>query len=87
MKRLITLTLLAFALGSCGGQSCPNSVEVLAIDALCNESDDTALYTPLQKGDIVTKEEEESIVHILHNQNNEKFICIERGKASIIRGV
>ncbi|KIM07312.1 MAG: hypothetical protein KU28_06765 [Sulfurovum sp. PC08-66] len=76
---------VTIALGSCGGESCPNSVEVLAIDALCNESDDTALYMLLQKGDIVTKEEEGSIVHILHTHDDEKFICIESGKASILR--
>jgi len=90
MKTVTKLTLLTFtavAMNSCGGGSCPATTQVLAINTLCNATDDTTAYTPLQSGDIISKEEEDTIIHILHDQDNQKFACIASGKASIIRGV
>lgn len=68
----------------CGGGSCP-STEVLAINAVCNVDNDVSSYAPLQSGDIITKDEDNTTVNIFHDQDNQKVICIESGKASIIR--
>jgi len=91
MKTTTQLTLLILALitfNSCGGGgSCPTTTQVLAIDAQCNAINDLSQYTPLQSGDIITKEEDNTLISIFHDQDNNKVVCIESGKASIIRGV
>jgi len=82
------MTLFSMAFNSCGGGStCASSVAVLAIDAQCNVANDLGSYTALQSGDVVSKEEENTTINIFHNQENQKVVCIESGKASIIRGV
>jgi len=89
MKTTTQLTLLILALitfNSCGGGSCPATTQVLAINAHCNINNDMSQYTPLQSGDIITKEEDNTLISIFHDQDNNKVVCIESGKASIIRG-
>jgi hypothetical protein len=87
MKKLTTITLLtltAITFNSCGGESCATA-QVLAIDAVCNANNDITDYTPLQTGDIITKDEDNTTINILHNQENQKFACMESGSASIMR--
>jgi hypothetical protein len=90
MKKLTTLTLItlsAISFNSCGGGTCADTTQLLAIDARCNANNDMSNYTPLQTGDIITRDEDNTTINILHNQENEKFACVESGKASVIRGV
>jgi len=75
------------ALSSCGGSSCETTTQILAIDAQCNIANDISSYTPLQSGDIISKDEENTTINILHDQSNNKVACVESGGASIIRGV
>jgi hypothetical protein len=88
MKIFIKGTLLIagiVGLSSCGGGgSCPTT-EVLAIEATCSANHDLSSYISLQSGDIITKEELNTTINIFHDQDNQKVVCIESGKASIIR--
>jgi hypothetical protein len=89
MKKLTTLTLItltAITFNSCGAESCATA-QVLAIDAVCNANNDITDYTLLQTGDIISKDEDNTTINILHNQENEKFACVESGSASVIRAI
>jgi len=90
MKKIITLTLItlsSMALSSCGGGSCPTTTQVLALDAICNDANDMSNYTPIQSGDIITQEMEDTVINVLHNQDNQKVACLKSGQASIIRAI
>lgn len=93
MKKTYYILTIAFLLmlNSCGGNNShfesdngsvalPTNVSI----AQCN-TDDLSQYTPLQSGDIVSKEQNDTIVTIVHNQDNQKFVCITQGSATITR--
>jgi|GEM_PF-1087317 len=91
MKNLRVLTIIAFIFifamfNNCGGGSC-DTTQVVAIDAPCNDNNDFSNYIPIQSGDIVAQEEENTIINIIHNEDNEKSICVESGKANIFRPI
>ncbi|MBN2824073.1 MAG: hypothetical protein JXQ76_02025 [Campylobacterales bacterium] len=89
--KTIALSLLIgmfVAFNNCGGGTCSATTQVLALDAVCtNNVADMDSYIPLQSGDIITREEENTVVNIFHNQDNEKVGCVVSGSASIIRAI
>jgi len=62
-----------------------NRTQIISIDKLCNPSNITDDYIPLQEGDTITKNENNTIVSIFQDQNNVRKVCLKYGKASIIR--
>lgn len=93
MKNTITkltfLALIALAFTGCGNDSHfysgDNSSSTQIIATNC-DVDDINQYTPLQSGDIISKEQNNTVVKIFHfAQNNQKFICVESGKVSVVR--
>ncbi|MEA2029920.1 MAG: hypothetical protein U9N49_13250 [Campylobacterota bacterium] len=72
-------------IGNQGDEGGFDQLQTISIDALCNEENDISAYTPLQSADVVTKEEDNTTINIIHNQENQKVVCIEHGKASILR--
>lgn len=94
MKNIRMLTLISFfamliLFNNCGGSSsCDVTTEVVAVDTVCNDDRDAiASYIPLYSGDIVTRDEENTVIKIYHNQDNERVACVVSGQASIIRAL
>ncbi len=85
MKRFTIKTALALTavlgLNNCGSGG--GGSTSIAIDTYCTDKSDIASYTHLHSGDIITKGSEDTVVKIYHNQNKEKFVCIESGSATI----
>jgi len=62
-------------------------LQTIAIDAICNDSNDIANYTPLLSGDIISKEDENTTIQIFHSQDDGKVVCVSWGRAGILREV
>ncbi len=77
---ILSSLLLLAGCGTSTAESFPVSV-----DTYCDENGDTTAYTRLRSGDVITRASDDTIVAIYHNQDNEKFICLESGSATILR--
>ena len=84
---LVTLTAISFT--ACGTDPVEgfngNSFEEIAIDVNCTTPDTPDNYITLKSGDQIIKDEEDSNITILHDENGIKKVCIESGKAHINR--
>ena len=94
MKRTIYLlitTLTAISFTACGSGDNHvegfdgNSFEEIAIDKECTNPDIPDEYIALKSGDQIIKDEENSKITILHDENGIKKVCLQIGKAHINR--
>jgi len=80
--------LLAISFSACGGgsdASFENSETMIPIDVNCTTPATIATYITVNSGDAIVKEEENTTISIYHDINGTKKICLESGKAYIIR--
>ncbi len=94
MRNIIKIALLGAV--TIGFNACGSSVDCdttviagtnIAINVVCNNTDSIDNYIPLQTGDVIIKEEENTAITIYHNEDDQKVVCIDSGSASIARGV
>jgi len=97
MKRITVLTLMTLvtlSFTSCGKKGGYSTItddnigyqlQTIPLEAQCNDSNDMSHYTALQSGDILSKEDNNTLIKIFHAQDNKKVSCVVSGKASIIR--
>ena len=87
---IITVVTISFtACGGSGGNSAEgfdgNSFEQINIEKACTTPDTVADYISLKSADQIVKDEEGTNVSILHDENSVKKICLNSGKAHILR--
>ncbi len=94
MKNIIKIALLGAVIigfNACGSSiDCDTNVVAIAgttvaIDVVCNDTDTIDGYIPLQSGDVIIKEEENTEITMYHDEDNQKVICINSGSAYIAR--
>lgn len=87
--QIALVSLLAISFTACGGggddASFKNSETMIPVDVLCVTPADISSYIPLQSGDVIAKEDDNTSVSIYHDVNGTKKICLESGTAHIIR--
>lgn len=83
------ITISFTACGGSGGNSAEgfdgNSFEKINISKSCTTPDTIADYITLKSADQIVKDEEGTKVSILHDENSVKKICLNNGKAHIVR--
>ena len=62
-----------------------DSFEKLNIDVNCTSPDTISNYITLKSGDQLIKDEKDSNITILHDQEGVKKVCLESGKVHIRR--
>jgi len=91
MKNIISITIFIFvtigftACGSGGDASFKNGETIIPIDVNCTTPATIATYIPLQSGDAIVKEEDNTTVNIYHDLDGTKKVCLDSGKAHILR--
>jgi len=87
MKKIISSSLtvvLIFAFNACGTSDSKNAESLIPIEA-CIVPPVISSYQVLNSGDIIVDESNTSVVTTYHESSNIKRICLESGKASILR--
>ncbi len=95
------MTLIAISFIACGSSSSvkssssnsnntttivnEDSFEKINIDVNCTSPDKIADYIALKSGDQLIKDEEDSNITILHDQEGIKKVCLQSGKVHIRR--
>lgn len=97
MKKIITLTITTFitiGLTACGSSGSyqteikdDTQQEKITIDSQCTDDTDVANYTPLEKGDEVVPDNNDTVVTFYHNEENQKVVCLVQGSAYILRDI
>jgi len=62
-------------------------VDKITIEARCTNPATISEYFELQSADKISKESQESVVKLYHDENNLKYICVESGQAFVERRV
>ena len=86
----ILLSLITISFIACGGGNLVegfngNSYEEINISSVCTSPDTIDEYITLKSGDQIVKDEEETKISILHDENNLKKVCLKYGIAHINR--
>ena len=95
---LITLLGILIAMSGCGntvnGFNESNTTvpteensEKIQIEVKCTTPPVLSEYMELQSGDTIIKDEEPSSITLYHDENNEKLVCLNSGKAHIQRAI
>ena len=96
---LFIVTLTAISLTACGngGNSAENldgnsaegfdgnSFEKIDINVNCTSPNTVKDYLALKSGDQILNDESDSNISILHDQNGVKKVCLNSGKAHVVR--
>lgn len=93
MRNIVLSAIVTISFTACGGGSSDNHVEgfngnsyeEIAIDVVCTDPDTPDAYIVLKSGDQIIKDEEDSNITILHDENGLKKVCLDSGKAHINR--
>lgn len=92
IKRIIHLglvTITAITLTACGGgggSSFKNEIIDINISCVASpSSNDFDMYITLYSGDQIVNDEAGTLVTTYHNINGEKKVCLNSGKAHIVR--
>jgi len=88
----LLITVVAISFMACGGSNNnqakgfdENSYEQINISKSCTTPDTIEDYITLKSGDRIVKDDEGTKVSILHDENSVKKICLNSGKAHIVR--
>ncbi len=86
----ITVVSLLFLVGCSGGggdSSFKDGATIIPISIICKGATvvDIATYIPLQSGDTLVKDDNNTSVKIYHDVSGIKKVCLESGKAHILR--
>ena len=83
----ITAVTASIFLGCSGGGDASFSTgqTIDPIDVNCSTTAAVATYKTLQSGDAIVKDENATVVKIYHDANGTKKVCLESGKAHILR--
>ncbi len=95
---LITLLGILIAMSGCGntvnGFNKSNTTvpteensEKIQIETKCTTPLVLSTYVELQSGDTLINDEENTSVTLYHDENNEKLVCLNSGKAHIKRAI
>ena len=101
IKILLTITTIIIGFSACGGGSGDTTFGsatgsgdttlgsgeiIIPIDVNCTTPATIATYIPLQSGDTIIKEDDNTSVNIYHDLDGTKKVCLDSGKAHILRG-
>lgn len=88
----LIITFVAISFIACGGSNNNNaegfdgnSYEKINVSKSCTTPDTIEEYISLKSGDQIFKDDEGTKVSILHDENSVKKICLNSGKAHIVR--
>jgi hypothetical protein len=95
----ITILVITLFFSACGGGSGDtfedSSTKIIIIDCNnsnseigtndCGDEDTPDYYTCLESGDTLIKEDENTIVEIVHDIDDNKKVCVQSGSAYILR--
>lgn len=89
ISSIILLSTIILAFTSCGGSgsaSFKSAVEDISIPCVANpSSNDFDRYITLNSGDKIVNDTPDAKVTTYHNANGEKKVCLNSGKAHIVR--
>ena len=98
LGKMAYLVVTAMVLSACGGGGgggttttptgttpTPHTESNTIAIVSCGTDSAIASYTPAQSGDVIEKDQENTDIQIYHSQENEKFVCVQNGKAHIVR--
>ena len=89
--RTLLLSITAISFIACGGGDNKvegfdgNSYEEITISKACTTPATIADYIELKSGDQIVKDNENTSITILHDENNIKKVCLKSGTAHINR--
>ena len=85
---IISSTLIALLLSACGGGGSSSDAsfdsgdtKVAVVD--CNTT--TPVYTNIETGDLLVKEDDSTVVTLVHNTSGSIKVCIDSGTAHLLR--
>lgn len=91
-KRIITVVVflvISISFSACGGGGGSSSFEggqtIIQIDVNCTTPATINTYIPLQSGDTIVKNDDNSSIEIYHDVDGIKKVCIVSGSAQIVR--
>lgn len=91
VTHLLIATLIAISFTACGSSTVEDSTgdssENIDIDVNCTSPDTVSDYITLNSADQIVKDEEDSNITILHDQEGVKKVCLQSGKAHIVRAI
>ena len=88
MKNIIYLVasvLIAISFNACGSSSSSTSTIQIPIDVNCTTPATINTYIPLQSGDSIVPQEDNTTVSTYHDINGTKRVCLVSGSAYIER--
>lgn len=85
---ILTAMIIALTFTSCGDESSfkKGIVDITIACVQSPSSNDFVSYVTLESGDLIVNDEVGTNVTTYHNVNGEKKVCLNSGKAHIIRG-
>lgn len=92
IENSLIIIFIAISFMACGGSNNNNaegfdgnSYEKIDISKSCTTPDTVKEYISLKSGDQIVKDDEGTNVSILHDENSVKKVCLNSGKAHIVR--